>query len=57
MIRILIGAILIAGGLSGKFVLLGTQSGAGLIGVGAFMVLFGVYQLARRNSDKGDGIQ
>lgn len=57
MIRILIGAILIAGGLSGKFVLLGTQSGAGLIGVGAFFVCFGIYQVARRNSDKGDGIR
>ena len=57
MIRILVGAILIAGGLSGKFVLFGTSSGLALVGVGVFMVLFGVYQLARRNSDKGDGIR
>jgi hypothetical protein len=47
IINIGIGAVFIVGGLSGKMALRGTQSGPGLAVVGGFLILLGIYRLAR----------
>ena len=43
--NILFGIIFIIGGLSGKLVLIGTNSSGALAAVGAGMLLWGVFQL------------
>jgi len=50
VLNIVIGAVLVIGGLSGQFVLRGTDSGPLLALVGGALALFGVYQLARARS-------
>jgi hypothetical protein len=47
MWNIIIGIIFIAGGLSGRLALIGTQSGTALAVVGAGLVVWGIVQLAR----------
>jgi hypothetical protein len=47
IISIVIGIGMIAGGLTGKWVLVGTQSGAALAGVGVLVVLVGFARLKR----------
>jgi hypothetical protein len=42
-----LGGAMIVGGLSGKLVLIGTNSGAALAALGAFFVGLGAYRLAR----------
>ncbi len=51
IVFLLIGAVLIVGGLSGRIVMRGTQSGGAMAMLGAVAVLFGVYRLvlARRS--------
>jgi hypothetical protein len=46
--NIIIGLALVAGGLSGKLVLIGTRSGPALAAIGAVMAGFGVYQLIQQ---------
>jgi hypothetical protein len=46
--NIIIGVVFIGGGLSGKLVLLGTQSGPALAIVGGILVLVGLARLANR---------
>lgn len=48
MFNIILGIIFIIGGLSGKLVLIGTQSGAALAVVGVVMVLWGVFRLKNK---------
>jgi hypothetical protein len=48
MWNIIIGAIFILGGLSGKLVLIGTGSSAALVVVGVGLVIWGVVQVRRR---------
>lgn len=50
MWNILIGIFFIIGGLSGNFVLRGTDSSELLIIIGVGLALFGGYQLMRRQS-------
>ena len=57
MIRVLVGCLLIAAGLSGRFVFLGTDSPLPLIALGVGLVCFGGYQIVRARSDRSDGIQ
>ncbi len=46
MFKIIIGVVFIIGGLSGKLVLMGTQSGVALAVVGAVLVVWGIARLA-----------
>lgn len=48
MISILLGIFAIIGGLTGSFVLRGTDSSGALIVVGVVMIGRGIYQLAKR---------
>ena len=48
MIKIIIGLVFIVGGLSGKLVLVGTQSGVALAGLGAVLVVWGVVRVVRQ---------
>ncbi len=48
MLNIIIGIIFIIGGLSGQLVLIGTDSGLALAGVGLLLVLWGIYSMAKR---------
>jgi hypothetical protein len=45
--NIIIGVVLVGAGLSGQFVLRGTESGPLLALLGAALALFGIYQLTR----------
>jgi hypothetical protein len=45
---IIIGAIFIVGGLTGKLSLVGTHSGNALAVAGGIMILIGIVRLARR---------
>lgn len=54
-INIIIGGFLVAGGLSGKFALLGTDSPVALAAVGLIPIGIGVYQLInQRRRERGD---
>lgn len=48
MISIIIGIIFIIGGLSGKLVLMGTQSGVALAVLGGVLVVLGIIRIVRR---------
>jgi hypothetical protein len=47
IINIVIGVVFIVGGLSGNMALRGTHSGGGLAAVGGFLILLGIFRLAR----------
>jgi LPXTG-motif cell wall-anchored protein len=47
--NIIIGVVFIVGGLSGRLVLLGTESGIALAVLGLVLVGLGVFRLVRRN--------
>jgi len=47
MINIIIGAIFILGGLSGRLVLIGTHSGPALAILGGVLVVVGLLRMAR----------
>lgn len=48
MFNIILGIIFIIGGLSGKLVLIGTQSGPALAVVGVILVLLGIFRLKNK---------
>ena len=48
MWNIIIGILLIAAGLSGRFALIGTGSSKALAAVGAAILVWGIVQVARR---------
>jgi hypothetical protein len=50
VIKIILGVVFLVGGLSGKLVLIGTQSGIALAVVGVGMIVWGVLQLRSSNS-------
>ena len=51
MVKIILGVVFIIGGLSGKLVLIGTNSGVALAVVGAVMIVWGIMRIAgRRNA-------
>ena len=45
--NIILGVVFIAGGLSGKLVLLGTHSGGALAVFGLVLIVLGIYRLSR----------
>jgi hypothetical protein len=47
IISIVIGTIFIVAGLTGRMVLIGTQSGGALAAVGVAIVLLGVFRMTR----------
>ncbi|HTR41886.1 MAG TPA: hypothetical protein VMH87_09750 [Pseudomonadales bacterium] len=48
MVKIIIGIVMIVGGLSGKLVLIGTQSGTALAVLGAVLIVWGIFNLVRQ---------
>jgi hypothetical protein len=46
MVKIIIGLVMVIGGLSGKLVLAGTQSGGALAVFGVVMIVWGVARVA-----------
>ena len=48
MFNIVIGAVMLVGGLSGKLALLGTNSSGAAAVVGGVLIGLGVYQVAKR---------
>jgi hypothetical protein len=50
MWNIVIGAIMVVGGLSGKLALKGTNSSGALAAVGAGLIVWGIVQVARAKS-------
>lgn len=51
MIKIIIGVLMVVGGLSGKIVLRGTESGAALAVLGGVLIAWGAFQM---RASKGD---
>lgn len=47
ILNILIGVAMVLGGVSGRFTLLGTNSGTLLMAVGGVIIVIGIYQLAK----------
>lgn len=47
IINIVIGVVFIIGGLTGKMVFIGTQSGTALVVVGGVIILLGIFRLSR----------
>lgn len=50
MSSIIIGLVFIAGGLSGKLALVGTNSGVALAVVGALLVVRGIYRIRKQRA-------
>ncbi|HWC59685.1 MAG TPA: hypothetical protein VHC44_08330 [Verrucomicrobiae bacterium] len=46
MVKIIIGLVMVIGGLSGKLVLIGTQSGIALAVLGGVMIVWGITRVA-----------
>jgi hypothetical protein len=46
MFKIIIGLVMVVGGLTGKLVLIGTQSGIALAVLGVVMIVWGIARLA-----------
>ena len=46
MVKIIIGLVMVVGGLSGKLVLVGTQSGVALAVLGVVMIVWGIARVA-----------
>jgi len=49
MVKIILGGVFIIGGLTGKLVLIGTNSSMALVAVGAVMVLWGIARVTSRS--------
>ena len=45
--KIIIDVVMVVGGLSGKLVLLGTQSGVALAALGAILIVWGIVKMVR----------
>jgi hypothetical protein len=48
MVKIIIGLVMVVGGLSGKLVLIGTNSGVALAVLGAVLIVWGILKLVRQ---------
>jgi hypothetical protein len=47
ILNIVIGIVFVIGGLSGGMVMRGTQSGGAIAAVGGFLILLGIFRMAR----------
>jgi len=53
MVKIIIGLVMVIGGLSGKLVLIGTDSGVALAGLGVVLIIWGIARMvAARKSGR-----
>lgn len=50
IINIIIGLVFVIGGLTGNLTLRGTHSGPAIAVLGGFLILLGVFRLARANT-------
>ena len=57
MIKIIIGVIFIIGGLSGRMVLIGTNSGAALAGFGVVLIVWGIVRIVKQKQGSGNNKQ
>lgn len=48
MVKIIIGLIMVVGGLSGRLVLIGTDSGVALAALGAVLIVWGIVRMVRQ---------
>jgi len=51
IVNVIVGVLMIAAGLSGKFVLIGTHSGLALTVIGAIVAGLGVYRMIQGRGD------
>ena len=54
MVKIIIGLVMVIGGLSGKLVLIGTDSGVALAGLGAVLIVWGIARMIAARKSGGD---
>jgi hypothetical protein len=54
MVKIIIGIIMVIGGLSGNLVLVGTNSGAALAGLGGVLIVWGIVKMVRQKQSSGN---
>lgn len=54
MAKIIIGLVMVAGGLSGKLVLVGTNSGAALAVFGGVLIVWGIVKMVRQRQGGGN---
>ena len=52
MVNIIIGIVFVIGGLSGKLVLIGTESGVALAVLGGVMALWGVFRMVSGGAEE-----
>ena len=52
MVKIIIGLVMIIGGLSGKLVLIGTNSGGALAVLGGVMIAWGIFNLTKARQQR-----
>jgi len=48
ILNIIVGIVFIVGGLAGKLVMVGTNSGVALAGLGLVLVILGIWRLTRQ---------
>jgi hypothetical protein len=54
MVKIIIGIIMVIGGLSGNLVLVGTNSGSALAGLGGVLIVWGIVKMVRQKQSSGN---
>jgi hypothetical protein len=54
VVKIIIGLVMVGGGLSGKLVLVGTQSGVALAALGAALIVWGIVKMVRQKPGGGN---
>ena len=53
MVKIIIGIVMVIGGLSGKLVLIGTDSGVALAGLGVVLIIWGIARMVAAKKNGG----
>jgi hypothetical protein len=53
MVKIIIGLVMVIGGLSGKLVLIGTDSGVALAGLGVVLIVWGIARIVAAKKSSG----
>jgi hypothetical protein len=53
MLKIIIGLVMLIGGLSGKLVLVGTNSGVALAVLGGILIVWGIVKMIRQKQNSG----
>jgi hypothetical protein len=53
MVKIIIGIVMVVGGLSGNLVLIGTNSGVALAGLGVVLIVWGIARMVAAKKSSG----